>query len=172
MAVWWRDGLIGQFQAALSTLGQAMDGCPLSDWHESQGDYPFSQVVFHTLFFTDYYLQRNPNSFRSQEFHRNHPDLFQDYEELQWREPRNTYDRSCCGEYLQFCIDKNAAVIAEDTEKTLSGPSGFNNRPFTRGELYLYTLRHIPHHAAQLGLRVQLLTGREREWVSSGVMKH
>jgi hypothetical protein len=171
MTAWWREGLIGQFHAALSTLGQAVDGCPQSEWNESQGDYPFSQVVFHTLFFTDYYLERNPESFRLQGFHRNHPEFFRDYEELEWQEPKNIYDRSGCGEYLLFCIDKSAAVISADTVKTLGGPSGFENRPSTRGELYIYTVRHIQHHAAQLGLRVQLLTGRELQWVSSGIMK-
>ena len=164
---WWHEGLIGQFEAALSTLGQAMSTCPDAAWHESHGDYPFSQVVFHTLFFTDYYFERSPESFRSQVFHRAHADLFRDYEELEPRLPQNTYDRTACGEYLQFCMNKVATVIAADTEDTLHGPSGFENRPFTRGELYVYMIRHVQHHAAQLGLRVQSLTGRELDWVSS-----
>ena len=165
---WWHEGLIGQFQAALSTLGQVMRACPDTEWHEPHGDYPFSQVVFHTLFFTDYYLERSPDSFRSQTFHSTHEDLFRDYEELKPRLPSNTYDRALCGEYLQFCVDKCATVVAADTENTLNGPSGFENRSFKRGELYIYTVRHIQHHAAQLGLRIQSLTGRELNWVSSG----
>ncbi len=165
---WWHEGLIGQFQAALSTVDQTISRCPDAEWHESHGDYPFSQVVFHTLFFTDYYLERSAESFRAQVFHRTHPDLFQDYEELAPRLPRNTYDRVACAEYLQFCMNKVSTVIPADTEDTLNGPSGFGNRPFTRGELYIYTLRHVQHHAAQLGLRVQSLTGRELDWVSTG----
>ena len=35
----------------------------------------------------------------------------------------------------------------------------------TRAELSIQVTRHVQHHAAQLGLRVQLITGKELDWV-------
>lgn len=160
--------ILAQMKAALATLSQCIAGCPEEDWHERHGDYPFSQVVFHTLFFTDYYLQGDNPGFKEQPFHRTHPEFFQDYEELEWRDPINLYDRATCMQYLDFCVEKSEAVIAADTEQTLLGPSGCAGKEFSRAELYVYVIRHIQHHAAQLGLRVQMRTGRELEWVSRG----
>jgi hypothetical protein len=154
-------------EAALSTLEQCIDRCPVEHWHQAHGDAPFSQVVFHTLFFTDYYLCRDPEELRAQPFHLEHGGAFGDYEELQWREPTNTYERVFCREYLEFCLRK-CASIREESDHTLQGPSGFENRPMPRLELYLYLIRHIQHHAAQLGLRLQLIDGEELRWVSQG----
>ncbi len=160
--------ILAQMKAALATMSQCIVGCPSEDWHEAHRDYPFSQVVFHTLFFTDYYLQVDGAGFKEQSFHRAHPALFQDYEELEWNAPVNLYDRALCARYLDFCVEKAEAVIGSDTEKTLFGPSGFAGKEFTRAELYVYVTRHIQHHAAQLGLRVQMQTGNELEWVHRG----
>jgi hypothetical protein len=35
-------------------------------------------------------------------------------------------------------------------------------------ELYLYLIRHIQHHAAQLGLRNQEIDGTVLKWIGSG----
>ena len=162
------SALLGQYRAALSTLEQVIDRCPEPEWDESHGDYPFSQVVFHTLFFADYYLHGGQADFREQGFHRDNPSLFQDYEELEWREPRNRYDRSLCIAYLEFCFEKCEAVLSRESLAVLNGPSGIDEKPFSRAELHVYTIRHIQHHAAQLGLRLQAIDGQELGWVSSG----
>jgi hypothetical protein len=38
----------------------------------------------------------------------------------------------------------------------------------SRAELYVYNLRHIQHHAAQLSLRLRLDHGVNIAWVGSG----
>lgn len=162
MGDWSSEAILSQLTAALQTLSQAVDRCPESAWHESQKDYPFSQVVFHTLFFTDYYLDGDLEAVKEQQFHRDHPDYFQDYEELEWREPRNLYDRGTTRKYLEFCLAKCRARI--ETENHPAEQCGVDGFSFSRGELYIYLLRHIQHHAAQLGLRVQWLTGTELDW--------
>ena len=157
-----------QLMSAVSTLAYCIGNCPETEWNESHGDYPFSQVVFHTLFFTDFYMHRDESSFKDQAFHQENSEYFRDYEELQERIPVHLYDRGQCEAYLKFCIDKCEATLRADTLKTLLGPSGFSFKPFTRAELYVYVIRHIQHHAAQLGLRLQRISGREMPWISSG----
>ena len=168
MEISFGNAVLDQMNSALCTLAYCISSCPESQWNESHGDYPFSQVVFHTLFFTDYYLQRDEASFKEQAFHRENKDFFRDYEELQDRIPVNLYGRRQCERYLKFCTAKCEATLQADDLESLLGPSGFSFKPFTRAELYIYLIRHIQHHAAQLGLRLQRITGNELQWISSG----
>lgn len=163
-----KQSLLAQYRAALSTLGQALDRCPESEWHEAHGDFPFSQVVFHTLIFTDLYLEAGPAGLKAQTFHEENREFFKNYEELEPVEPTNTYDREGCRRYLAFCFEKCRRVCAEEGEEELLGPSGFERRPPSRLELHLYNIRHIQHHAGQLGLRLQPITGQELDWVTRG----
>jgi len=157
-----------QLNAALRTLGYCIEACPEAEWQESHGDYPFSQVVFHTLFYTDFYLGRDTIPFKQQQFHVSHPDAFRDYEELEDRLPVHLYEKSFCLEYLAHCVDKVEAVVSLETEVTLAAASGISFRKGCRAELHVYNIRHIQHHAAQLGLRLQLLTNKEMPWFSGG----
>jgi len=168
----FNNAIVNQIKSALCTLSHCISSCPETEWNESHGDYPFSQVVFHTLFFTDYYLERDESTFREQAFHRENVEFFRDYEELQWKIPVNLYERRKCEEYLKFCIGKCEATLQADDPKTLQGPSGFSRKPFTRAELYINLIRHVQHHAAQLGLRLQKITGNELPWINSGWKEH
>jgi hypothetical protein len=38
----------------------------------------------------------------------------------------------------------------------------------TRIERYINSIRHIQHHASQLGLRLQFMTSKEMEWIGRG----
>ncbi len=68
--------LVNQYEAALSMLKAAVDQCPDSMWQGRVAHYPFSQVVHHTLFFTDLYLGPDDESFQDQPFHLQHETLF------------------------------------------------------------------------------------------------
>ena len=41
----------------------------------------------------------------------------------------------------------------------------------TKAERYVNAIRHIQHHAAQLGLRLQNMNGQEMNWISRGYEK-
>jgi len=157
-----------QFEAAFCTLQECVARCPAASWNAPVGNNPFCQVVFHALFFADYYLERSEDSFLEQAFHRENAAFFGDYEQLEDREPRSLYDRASIEKYLSFCRDKAAAVIAAETEESLRGPSGFARRKISRGELHLVNIRHLQHHAAQLSLRLRIDAGVEVPWVESG----
>jgi hypothetical protein len=163
-----KKALLGQLEAALRTLRQCVDHCPDGEWQESHGDSPFSQVLFHALFYTDYYLGPGPEGFRDQEFHHGRPGLFRDYEELEYRLPVQRYSRQEIREYFDFCLGKARDAVAAEDETSLASPAGFGRGGMSRVEHYVHLARHIQHHAAQLGLRLQVLTGRELDWVDSG----
>lgn len=164
----WRTLIDGQYGAALCMLSRCIDQCPESLWNEPVGNLKFCQVVFHALFFTDFYLEDSDRSFKDQPFHRENADFFRDYEELEFVEQKQLYDRASIGNYLQHCRTKFACVTAEETEQTLVARCGFERREFSRAELHVCNIRHIQHHASQLSLHLRLKTGEGVEWSGSG----
>jgi hypothetical protein len=161
--------LIGnQLQAALCTLHSCIDKCPEAAWDAPVANLAFCQVTLHTLFYADFYLGRNEHGFREQPFHRDNPQFFRDYEEMEDRKQVLLYDRVTMKAYLEHCRKKGAAVLAEETVETLSAPCGFTRREFSRVELYVYNIRHIQHHAAQLALRLRLDYQEDTPWFGSG----
>lgn len=158
--------ILNQMMATLDTLNYCIETCPDSEWQEDHKDAPFSQVVFHTLFYTDFYLGRDTVPFKEQPFHLNHTDIFSDYEEMENKIPENLYEKQFCQNYLAHCKAKLKATVEAETAETLAGESGIDFRKISRAELYVYNMRHIQHHAAQLGLRIQMVTGKEMPWFS------
>jgi hypothetical protein len=155
-----------QLKAALKTLGYVIEICPDSEWQKDHGDAPFSQVVFHTLFYADFYLGKDSRPFKEQPFHRSHQETFADYEEMEERKPARLYEKAFCRDYLAHCLSKLDAMMEIETLESLSGESGIDFRHCNRMELYIYGERHIQHHAAQLGLRIQQVAGKEMKWFS------
>ncbi len=56
--------------------------------------------------------------------------------------------------------------LAKETDDTLRGENGFSWHKISRGELHVYNIRHIQHHAAQLSLRLRLNADIDIPWVS------
>ncbi len=160
--------IANQFEATLCTLNTCIERCPEAVWDARIGKQTFSQVAFHALFFADYYLGPNEESLRGQPFHRDNPEFFADYEQLEYREPVTLYDRASIQKYMQHCRQKASDVIVAETADSLSGPSGFARRNHLRAELLVLTIRHIQHHVAQLSLRLRIDADLEIPWVGSG----
>ncbi len=157
-----------QFESALCTLHACIDRCPQDVWDSHVGNHPFCQVAFHALFYADYYLGPNEGSFRKQPYHRDNASFFRDYEELEDREPELLYDKPSIQSYAAHCRKKAAQAIAAETADSLAAPADFKRRTFSRAELYVYNLRHIQHHAAQLSLRLRLEAQVDIPWIGSG----
>jgi hypothetical protein len=160
--------LNSQYEASLCTMAHCVERCPDAFWNARVAKYPFCQVAFHALFFADYFLGADAESFPRQEFHLAHPTFFGDYEQLEDREPRSLYDRPALVTYLEFCRHKAAATMAAETEQTLCALAKFPRRNIPRAELHVRNIRHIQHHAAQLTLRLRLDTEVDIPWIGSG----
>jgi len=160
--------LVSQFEASLCTLAHAVEQCPEELWNAPVARYLFCQVAFHTLFFTDVYLGLSPESLTQQPFHRANAALFGDYEQMQEREPVTLYDRPQIMGYLDFCRSKASEAISMETAESLAAPAQFARRHFSRAELYLYNIRHIQHHAAQLIMRLRLDSDIDVSWIGAG----
>ena len=165
-----RTLLTSQYEAALCTLNVCVTRCPDPMWNARVGNLTVDQVVFHTLFFADLYLQPSEDldALKQQPFHLARAAAFGDYEEAEDRVQVMHYERPFIAEYVQHCRRKAGDVLARESAEVLSGPSGFSWRKCSRGELHVYNIRHIQHHAAQLSLRLRLDAKADIQWIGSG----
>ena len=161
-----RQILSGQFEAALCMLNQCVGACPAGQWEERIANGTFRWAAYHTLFFTDYYLSPSEHDFAPRELHARGGDE---------REPV-----ACRGlekdetlAYLATVHRKAVETVAVETPDSLARPSGFSWLPFSRGELHLYSIRHVQHHAGQMSAFLRRAGGeamdrRALPWVKTG----
>ncbi|HRX85043.1 MAG TPA: DinB family protein [Phycisphaerae bacterium] len=144
MSEYLNEILLSQYEAVLGMLHDSLTVCPDAHWDEPVGKYPFWQVAYHTLCFTDLYLTPDEKQFEPGE---RHPAGWQEFDD---EYPSRRFDRDELVAYALACRDKARTNLAAETPATLAGPSGHARRDFSRGELHIYNIRHIQHHTGQL----------------------
>ena len=160
--------LASQLLAGLDMLKDCIDRCPAVEWNERHNDYPFSQVVFHTLSDCDYSLCQSAEEWNEQDFHRENWEFFPDYENIEDQILQSAYEREFVHRYYDHCRERVVEVIETQTRTDLEVPNADIYRNMTKLERYVNCIRHVQHHTAQLGLRLQYITGTEMEWISRG----
>ena len=168
--------LKSQMLAALATLNQCLENWPDptevksppagGEWDGAHADGPFSQWLFHALFYLDYYLSRDVEDFKAQQFHSEHRELFRNYEELEDKEQEETYTKDEIKTYIDFCRDKIERYFGDANKRELLEKTVHRN--MTVLELAINNTRHVQHHAAELGLYIEQITGKPLKWVSQG----
>lgn len=157
--------VLGQFEAALSMLKAACRKCPPEHWDAIIGKYPFWQVAYHALCFADCYCAPSNEAWSpSPVFHpAGHKELSEEY-------PSRRFEQAELLAYADACARIVRDAIERETDESLAGPSGFAWLPISRGELYIYNLRHIQHHAGQLSAALRRLGADTSEggWVKTG----
>ena len=165
--------IVNQYEAAFCTLNMCMERCPDAAWNRPVHKHLFCQVVFHTLFYADYYLGENEAAFRRQPYHLANEKFFADYEELRDCQPQALYDKAGIRSYMKHCRAKASAALAAETASSLSAPCSFARREFSRTELHIYNIRHIQHHTGQLSAYLRradpaLRDPNALDWVDTG----
>jgi hypothetical protein len=163
--------LASQMLACIYTLKDCIDRCPPNEWHEKHNDYPFSQVVFHTLFDCDFCLCDDKEQLKKQDFHIKNSLIFADYEELEDKPKTHLYEINFINDYYAHCVHKIKEVIKSKTNDELLVQNSDIYKNMTKAERLINAIRHTQHHAAQLGLRLQYLSGTEMAWISRGYQK-
>ena len=164
MIDFWRSAVRQQFHAAIDMLANAIKACPDSVW-SAQGRGAFWYLAFHVLFFLDLYLSAEDESrFRP-------PPPFGVTELEDDMVPERTYGKDELLGYVEHCRKKLDAVMAGMTEAWVASPGPFDYRAMGNGELLLYNMRHVQHHAAQLNMRLRQATDSAPDWVSKGGQK-
>ena len=156
----WQNMIWQQFGAAIDTLENAIRACPENIWGDRTRKPEYWYIVYHTVFFLDYYLSESEDKFA--------PPPGYSLSELDPSGvlPDRVYTQAELLAYLDHGRNKCRAKIAALTEETAHRPSAFRRGTLTEAELLLYTMRHVQHHAAQLNLILRQTIDSAPDWVS------
>jgi DinB superfamily len=160
----WRAAIRQQFHAAIDMLANAIKACPEQVW-SGEGPAAFWYLAFHTIFFLDLYLSaEEEDRFRP-------PAPFGLTELADGVMPESAYGKDELLGYVEHCRRKLDGVMAGMSEVWVAGDCPFAFRKMSNGELLLYNMRHVQHHAAQLNLLLRQRTDSAPHWVSKGGLK-
>lgn len=153
--------LIGQFEASHCMLRECIEKCPPEHWDGLIAKYAFWHVSYHVLCFVDCYLSKSNETFQLRDIHPN------GMQELDDEYPSRRFTKPELLEYATVLRPKIRESIASETRESLEGPSGFAHLSFSRAELHVYNIRHVQHHAGQLGAFLRR-HGVDLRWVKTG----
>lgn len=94
--------------------------------------------------------------------------FFGHYEGLEDFAAGRFYQRAFILLYHAYCKAKVVSVIEAKSDTELLIPESDVRRNMTKLERYVNVIRHTQHHAAQLGLRLQVAGGKEMDWIARG----
>ena len=156
----WRSILWQQFGAAVDMLENAVVACPDELWGDRARQPEYWYIIYHTLFFLDFYLSDTAEGFAP-------PSPF-GLEELDPAGvlPPRVYTKEELLKYLAHCREKCRAAIRALTEDKALRQCGALRPGLTYLELYLYTMRHVQHHAGQLNFILRQTIDSAPRWVS------
>ena len=149
----------GQFGAAIDTLENAITACPDKLWKDNTKFHQIWYMASHTLFWLDYYLTENSDDFKP-------PEPF-GLEELDPAGviPDPPYTKEELLTYLEHCRNKARETIKNMTEERAGKLIKFRKADLTYGELILYNLSHVHHHAAHINLLLRQKIDSAPGWV-------
>jgi len=148
-----------QLGAAIDSLERAINACPEKVWGDKSGFHEFWYMVYHTLFFLDYYMSESPEGFAPPE-----PFTLGELDPAGVF-PDRVYSKEEMLNYLEYGRQKSRNAIQTLTEEKAQTQTAFK-KDFTVAELYLYNMRHVQHHAAQLNLLLRQRINDAPKWVS------
>lgn len=148
-----------QFGASIAMLANAIHACPVALWNTSS-EYWYK--AYHCLFWTDYYLTRTPASFAPPA-----PFTLSEFEPNGTR-PERIYTKEELLHYLHHCQQKSKQFIDSLSAENFDDRWINGYKDFSILELYIYNIRHIQHHVAQLNLLLRQGRYEVPEWVIVG----
>jgi hypothetical protein len=156
----WRDAVWQQFGAAIDSLENAIQACPEEIWGDRSREPEVWYLVYHTLFWLDYYLTASPDTFAPP------PPFNLDEMDPAGLLPDRVYAKDELHVYLEHGRQKCRSKIAALTDEKARQRFKSEWMDFSVAELLLYNLRHVQHGAAQLNLILRQETNSAPKWVA------
>jgi hypothetical protein len=158
----WKEILWKQFGAAIDMFENAVDACPEQLWNTTS---KFWYNAYHTLFYLDYYLTYEPESFSPPS-----PFTLSEFDPSGIM-PDRVYNKDELLGYLSYCRDKFHYLIAGLTDEKANSRWINDRKNYSILELLIYNMRHVQHHAAQLNLLLRQGMDNAPKWVSQTEIK-
>ena len=154
-----REIIWSQFGASIQMLENAIKTCPVNLWENRQNKPEFWYLAYHTLFWLDFYLSKNPDDYTPlQPFTLSEldPDGIL---------PDRIYSAEELSNYLKHCRKKCKETVLKLTEETANRFYKFGSVQMSFGELIIYNLRHVQHGVGQLNLILRQKIDDAPRWV-------
>jgi len=156
---YWKNAVWQQFGAAIDMLANAMEACPADVWGDRLRKPEFWYTAFHTLFYLDLYLSESEAGFTP-------PSPFT-LDEMDERGllPDRVYTKEELLGYLAHGRKKCRETIEQMSDDEAARRCGFSWLDLSRGEMLLYNMRHVQHHAGQLNVILRQRVNAAPRWV-------
>jgi len=156
----WKAVLWSQLGGSIDMLENAIDACPEALWGDRSRNPEFWYVVYHTLFFLDYYLSDSLEDFV--------PPAPFNLDELDPAGvmPERVYTKEEMRGYLHHGRAKARGVVAGLTDETAREHRRWASLDCTLVEVLLGSMRHVQHHTAQLNLILRQTIDSAPRWVA------
>jgi hypothetical protein len=155
----FRKIITSQIGASIKMLENSITSCSDELWTEDSLPLSFWNQVYHVLFYLDLYLSESettfvpPPQYKPLEAGPNGP------------VPQKVYSRKELMEYLEYNRTKANTTISSLTDEKAHQKCGFDWIEISVAELFLYNIRHVQHHAAQLNRMLRLGMNKAPGWV-------
>ena len=151
-----RASLWKQFGASIDMLENAITLCTDELWDNDKKFWYFS---YHSLFWLDYFLTLEPNSFTPPS-----PFTLSEFDPI-GALPDRVYSKSELLSYLQYNRQKCHDLIASMTDEVANSRWINEHKDYSVFEITLYNMRHIQHHTAQLNVLLRQGINNAPNWV-------
>jgi hypothetical protein len=148
-----------QLGASIDMLERAMHACPDDLWGDQSQEHQFWYLVYHTLFFLDFYMSDSFEGFKPPA-----PFTLSELDPAGVM-PERVYTKEELQNYLEFCRKKTKGAIESLNDKNADQRIKYGRVDISRAELFLYKIRHVQHHAAQLNLILRQTGESPPRWV-------
>lgn len=149
-----------QIGASIDMLENSIMVCPEDVWNDGAKNFQsFWYMVFHTLFWLDFYLCP------SEDFHPPEPFTLDEFDPAGVL-PERVYSKNEMLEYLFYCREKCRSTLKNLNDEKAGRLYRVGWGEASLSELLLDNMRHVQHHTAQLNLILRQKTGSAPGWIS------
>ncbi|MFX0125559.1 MAG: DinB family protein [Candidatus Hodarchaeota archaeon] len=150
-----------QYGAAIEMLEQVITKCPEEVWDDKTLGPPFWQVVYHTMFYLDWYLARSKGD-RESFTPKYETERFENLDNL----PKVTLNCDQMLSYLFEIKDKAKQRFENLTVAELNQPPIYEWHGVSVLSSLLYNIRHVMLHIGALNFRLLRKSVELDNWVS------
>ena len=148
-----------QFGASIKMMENAIKACPDELWGDRTQNPEYWYLVYHTLFWLEFYLTDSPDDFTPLT-----PFTLSELDP-EGLLPERVYTRTELLTYLEHGRNQFKNIIEKLTDETANKHYKYGSVEMSFGELLLYNMRHVQHGTAQLNLILRQKTDSAPGWV-------
>lgn len=167
----YKESTLSQLRASLEMCKIVIERCPDEYWELEIRGHKIAQVLYHGLFYTDFYINDLDDQINNPAENYSPPELFKqvDRPTPSLSEPvENVLLKEILLEFINFISKKVGNLILNVSEERLSEKSEFKWLSLKKAEVVLYLTRHLMEHIGQVSAYIRDRAPISMKWVGKG----